>query len=99
MYGNTGMNSYEAKGQENVQNVRQIGNNALYRRGQLWIDSQASGIDPDRDKDKIKIVQRFGSEYFDLAKANTLAENQLLSTQQPDEELLVVLRGQAYWIK
>ena len=72
-----------------------------FYRPQEWtpIDIDIRLVVPEKDKDKIKIVQRFGSEYFDLAKSNTPAENQLLSTQQPDEELLVVLRGQAYLIK
>jgi hypothetical protein len=31
--------------------------------------------------------------------ANSAADNELLSNQLDDEELLVELRGQVYWIK
>ena len=38
-------------------------------------------------------------EYFELTRANSVAENQVLSAQGDDDELLIELRGQAYLIK
>jgi len=91
--------SYEKGEAETVANVRQSGQNTLYRRGRLWITPGAAKLDPDKDADKIKSVERFTQEYFDLVRANTVSENQVMATQKPNEELLIELRGQAYRIR
>lgn len=82
-----------------VDSVLQVGNEAVYRRGKLMIASNAKDVDIDRDAGKIKTIDRFSDDYFKLVEDNTAAENALLARQQPGEELLVKLRGQAYRIK
>ena len=99
MYGNISSRSYEAGEAETVDNVRQVGNQTLYRRGNLWVAANASEIDPDRDKDKIRVIDRFSEEYFALVRTNTVAENQVLATQKSGDELLIELRGQVYRIR
>ena len=79
--------------------VQNAGNQTLYKRGRTWIASSAKNIDPEKDKAKIKTVKRFSEDYFKLVAENTAAENSVLATQQENEELLVVLRGQAYKIE
>ena len=76
--------------------VQNAGQETLYKRGKVWIASSAKKIDPEKDEAKIKRVQRFSDEYFEIVRANTADENAILATQQEGEELLVVLRGQAY---
>ena len=41
----------------------------------------------------------FSKEYFELVRANTVADNQLLASQRAGEELMVNLRGQTYLIR
>jgi Ca-activated chloride channel family protein len=82
-----------------VETVRQFADQAAYRRGKLWVAANAADLDGEKDKDKIKTVKRFSDEYFELIRKNTVAENQILASQQEDEELLIVLRNQAYLIK
>ncbi len=79
--------------------VQTVGNEALYKRGNLWIAQNAIGVDPAKDRSKIKDVERFSDEYFRLIAANTTAENEILARQLPGEELLIKLRGQVYRIK
>jgi len=78
--------------------VRTGGKDTLYRRGKLWIASNAADVDPD-DERNVKTIERYTDEYFKLVKENTPAENLLLAQQQPGEELVIKLRGQAYRIK
>ncbi len=99
MTGNTMLKAYEADEKEYVQGIRQVGNQAIYQRGKLWVVANASKIDPKKDAAKIQEVERFSDEYFLLARANSVADNQILASQQPGEELLIVLRGQAYRIR
>ncbi|MHC4562871.1 MAG: hypothetical protein ACYS8X_08885, partial [Planctomycetota bacterium] len=98
LIGKSSVASYEDGEEETVANVRQVGNQALYRRGRVWVAANASKVDPNRDQDKIQIVQRMSDEYFALARANTVAENQILASQRADEELLIALRGRVYLI-
>ena len=79
--------------------VQTVGNDALYKRGNLWIAQNAIGVDPAKDKAKIEDVERFSDEYFQLIADNTPEENALLARQQSGEELLIKLRGQVYRIK
>jgi Ca-activated chloride channel family protein len=76
--------------------IQNAGKETLYKRGNLWIATNAQKIDPEKDEGKIKRVKRFSDEYFEIARANTSDENAVLASQQEGEELLVVLRGQAY---
>jgi Ca-activated chloride channel family protein len=76
--------------------IQNAGRETLYKRGKVWVANSAQKIDPDKDAAKIKRVKRFSDEYFDIVRANTADENAVLAAQQEGEELLVVLRGQAY---
>ncbi len=98
-YGWSGRDSYEADKKETITNVRQVGNQALYRRGRLWVAANASHIQPRRDAAKIRMIDRFSEEYFRLVHTNTTEENQIFASQAPNEELLIELRGQVYQIR
>jgi Ca-activated chloride channel family protein len=76
--------------------VQCFGKETFYKRGNLWICANAQKIDPTKDEAKINRVKRFSDEYFQLVRANTADENAMLAAQQEGEEMLVVLRGQAY---
>ena len=76
--------------------IQNAGKETLYKRGNLWIATNAQKVDPEKDSAKIKRVKRFTDEYFEITRANTADENAVLAAQQDGEELLVVLRGQAY---
>jgi len=99
MYGNVAADKYEAGQAEVVVNIRQIGNQAIYRRGDYWVASNATKVDLKRDSAEIKDIKRFSKEYFDLARQNTVEENQILASQQAGETLVVSLRGQVYRIR
>jgi len=99
LYGNTNETSYEAGKAERIVNVRQIGNQAVYRRGKIWFASNATKIDPVKDAAGMRTIERFSDEYFALVDKNTVEENRLLASQQPGEELIIKLRGQVYRIK
>jgi Ca-activated chloride channel family protein len=80
--------------------LKVLGNQSVYRRsGKIWVTPDTAEVDLERDKAQIKEVERFSAEYFALVAANSPVENQLLSSQQEDEELLVRLRGQVYHVK
>jgi len=99
MLGWSGRDSYEADKKEQVANVRQVGQRAAYRRGRVWVVADAADLDLAKDKEKIKIIERYSREYFELVRANSVEENQILATQRADEELVIRLRGQAYRIR
>ena len=98
-YGNNDKKEYEQNKADYVGGLRQVGNTSLYRRGRVWIASSASKLDPKKDADKIKRVKRFSDEYFKLVHANSVSENQVMASQQDNEEMLIVLRNQAYQIE
>jgi Ca-activated chloride channel family protein len=79
--------------------VQTVGNEALYKRGKLWIAQNAIGVDPEKDRAQIEEIERFTDKYFGLIAANTAEENAVLARQQPGEELLIKLRGKTYRIK
>ena len=99
VYGHMRKDDYEAGRTERLGGVRNVGNQSLYRRGRLWVAANASHLDPEKDDDKIKTVGRYSAEYFELARRNSVAENQILASQRAGEELLITLRGQAYRIR
>ncbi|MCA9079355.1 MAG: VWA domain-containing protein [Planctomycetaceae bacterium] len=79
--------------------VRNSGVQTLYKRGQLVVTPETAEVDPERDKAQIQEIERYTDAYFTLIAANSAAENELLSQQRDDEQLLVKLRGQVYLIK
>lgn len=79
--------------------VRNLGNQALYRRGKVVVTPDTANLDFAKDSAQITTVDRYSTEYFALVTGNTVEENQIFSNQAPDEELLVKLRGKAYLIK
>ncbi|MFP4054071.1 MAG: VIT domain-containing protein [Phycisphaerae bacterium] len=83
---------------EVVGTVRQVGKNTLYRRGKQWLANDASRLDDEKLKEAIE-VERFSKEYFELVRANDVAENQVFASQRSSEELVVKLRGTVYRIK
>jgi Ca-activated chloride channel family protein len=82
-----------------VLGLKTVGNQSLYRRGKIWITPSAAEVDLEKEAEKIVTIDRFTEEYFKLVSANTADENQLLASQQPDDELLIQLRGKVYRIK
>jgi Ca-activated chloride channel family protein len=96
--GNSKLASYEANRTEHLANVQNVANRALYRRGQQWIDSSIADKDVSKLNATAKTIAQFSDEYFRLAAANSVADNQMLSLQQPGEELIVSIRGQIYRI-
>ena len=99
MYGNSTRDAYESEKLQYVKGVRNVGNYSLYRRGQVWIASNASHIDLKKDADKITVIKRFSKEYFELTRLNTVFENQVMATQRDSEEMLLQLRGKVYHVK
>ncbi|MBS3734985.1 MAG: VWA domain-containing protein [Phycisphaerae bacterium] len=89
----------EEKSAKRAEGVRQYAEQAAYRRGKLWVVANAAHLDPDEDAEKIEDVERYSDDYFELVRENSAAENQILADQRDDEELLIVLRGQAYRIR
>jgi Ca-activated chloride channel family protein len=96
--GNSKLASYEADRTEHLANVQNVANKALYRRGQQWIDSSIADKDISKLNATAKTIAQFSDEYFRLAATNSVADNQILSLQQPGEELIVSIRGQIYRI-
>ena len=68
--------------------VREIGGKSLYRRGRVWLSADTAHLDLAKDASQIKIIQRFSEEYFKLIRVNTVAENQILASQQEGESLI-----------
>jgi Ca-activated chloride channel homolog len=96
--GNSNVGAYEANQVERIANVQAVGNRALYRRGQQWIDSDVADQPVDKLNAAARAVAQFSDEYFKLVLANNTAENQILASQQPGQDLIVRLRGQLYRI-
>jgi Ca-activated chloride channel family protein len=82
-----------------AESVQIVSGQTLYKRGRQWFAANAQDVDVKRDAAKIKTIQRFSSEYFQLIAANTASENTVLSRQQPGDELIIKLRGQVYRIQ
>jgi hypothetical protein len=100
MEGARDQESYEAgQTRSSVANVQRVAGQPMYRRGQVWRTADTAGIDLDRDQAQVRAIDRFTEEYFGLVRANSLLENQTLSRQAPDEQLLIRLRGQVYLIR
>ena len=96
--GQSSLANYEMNHTERLMNVQNIGNRALYRRGRQWIDSSVADKDLSRLEAEAKKIVQFSDEYFRLAAANSIADNQILAVQQPGEELIISIRGRLYRI-
>ncbi len=79
--------------------VRKTGTQTVYQRGKLLVTPETASLDLEKDKKNIIEIERYSKEYFALTEANTSAENELLSLQEEDEQLLVKFRGKVYLIK
>lgn len=79
--------------------VRRIGRQTIYKRGKLLVTPETANVDLAKDKQKIVEIERYSAAYFKLVAANDKQQNELLSSQRDDEELLVRIRGQLYLIK
>ncbi len=79
--------------------VRRAGKETAYLRGNTLVASNATDVDPEKDKDQIVEITRYSNEYFELLKSTTKDENQLLALQAADEEMIVRLQGKIYRIK
>ena len=79
--------------------VRTAGNQTAYKRGKRIVTPETADLDTEKDKAKIITIQRYTKEYFDLVAKNTADDNQIMTQQADDEELLVNYRGQAYLIQ
>jgi Ca-activated chloride channel homolog len=99
MVGNASTGKYEEERSEIVRGVRNVGGQGLYRRGNVWVAGNAAKTDLKKDADKIKEIERFSEAYFELARKNTVGENQILASQRANEELVIDLRGQVYRIR
>ena len=79
------------------------GNKTLFRRGEIWLSIEAAeeldlakGVE---NIEKLKVIERFSDDYFELIRKNTTDENRIMATQRPGEELIIKLRGTFYRIK
>ena len=91
-----------------TENVRQIGNVTVYKRGVYLCTSATADLFSGDDKleldlgalkDKVSVVERYTQDYFNLVAKNSAEENRVLATQGESEQLLVKLRGRVYLIK
>jgi Ca-activated chloride channel family protein len=82
-----------------VSGIRSVNEQTLYRENNVWVTPETSELDLERDSGKITVVEQFSDAYFELVRENTRAENELLSSQQPGERLLVQFRGRNYLIE
>jgi Ca-activated chloride channel family protein len=90
-----------------LRGVREAGNKAYYVRQnaetaaakKLLVTQETAQLDPEKDKDSITVVERYSDAYFELIRANSNEDNQLLAQQQADEEFLIQLRGKNYLVK
>jgi Ca-activated chloride channel homolog len=97
-FGKSKLTTYEANQTEHLANVQNVANRALYKRGRQWIDSTVADKDIAKLNAEAKTIAQFSEEYFRLAATNSVADNQIISTQQPGQELIVSIRGQIYRI-
>jgi Ca-activated chloride channel family protein len=65
----------------------------------IVVTPETASLDLEKDKAIIEVIDRFTEPYFALIKANTVAENQILSQQRADEQLLIKLRGKNYLLR
>lgn len=81
------------------QGIRYLKEQVAFKRGKLVVTPETSQIDLEKDREQIQTIEKFSDAYFKLIAANDAEQNELLSSQADDEELLVKLRGQVYLIR
>ena len=69
----------------------------VFKRGKLLFSSNVADVKIEEVK-PIELA-RFSDDYFELVEANTDEENEALSLQEKDEDLIIRLRGKLYRIK
>jgi len=99
LIGHDDVAKYTAGKKQNVSNMRNFAQQAVYQRGRVWLAANAADLDLDKDKSKIQEITRFSEEYFKLVRANRRDENEILASQREGEELVIRLRGQAHRIR
>jgi hypothetical protein len=82
-----------------AKSIEVAGNEALYRRGNIWYANNAKDVDLNDKKTKLIVLKRFSDDYFKLVKENSAADNAMLAKQKQGEELVIRLRGAVYHIK
>jgi len=97
-YGASTVAQYEADEKVAVANVQNLADRPFYRRGSQWIDARVADRDLTALLEKAEVVQPFSEAYFKLVAANTAADNRILASQLPGQELIVELRGTVYRI-
>ncbi|MFZ5432683.1 MAG: VWA domain-containing protein [Calditrichota bacterium] len=97
--GATTQDQYERGVRDEINNIRVVENITLYKRGDTWIASEISDLDPVKDIGKFTVIKRYSDEYFALIADNTPEENKVLAWQKPDEKLAIRLRGANYLIE
>ncbi len=95
--GASSMENYEANRSTQLEHIRVIGNETLYRNGDMWQTTGTTEIKLE-DKDKYMEIQRFSDAYFELVNQNTAEENRVLAAQKEGEKLMLRLRGKVYLI-
>ena len=105
---NLAVNSYVDIDSDEVvaaDSVRQFGNQSVYarkrlgRNEQILVTPETAELDLDKDREKIETIERFSEAYFAIVAANTPIENQILSQQSAEQQLLIKLRGKTYLVK
>jgi Ca-activated chloride channel family protein len=81
------------------QGIRYLKEQVAFKRGKLVVTPETSQIDLEKNRGEIQTIEKFSDAYFKLIAANDAEQNELLSSQADDEELLVKLRGQVYLIR
>jgi Ca-activated chloride channel family protein len=99
MFGNDNKKDYEAGERQRVAGMRNVGNQAVYQRGRVWVAANAADVDLEKEAENVQLVERFSEAYFDLVRANTKLENEVMASQGADEELVIRLRDQVYRIR
>jgi len=82
-----------------VQAVQVIGNEVLYKRGNVWYSFDVAKEDTEKLAAKANVVKRFSKEYFDLVRKASAAENRVLARQKAGEELMLEVDGEVYHVK
>lgn len=99
MIGQESILAYEEEMVEEIKTIRIVGNQTLYKKGDVWLTSDVVDIDPVKERGKFTVIGRYSEEYFDLTNVNSPEENKVLASQQPGEKLALLLRGTAYLIE
>ncbi|QDU38567.1 von Willebrand factor type A domain protein [Maioricimonas rarisocia] len=82
-----------------METVREVAGQALYKRGKILLTPATADVNVEEEQENVVVVEKYTDAYFQLARENTAAQNQILSSLKSDEELLVKWRGQTYWVK